>query len=330
MLTKSNKFTIFWLGGTCLLIWMMIVLGGVTRLTHSGLSIVEWKPITGIIPPLTDKDWQQEFLLYQQFPEYQQVNQNITLQDFKFIYGMEYAHRLLGRLIGIFFLIPLICFWRTLSSSFRKRSLFILLLGLVQGFMGWYMVKSGLAKDPTVSPYRLTVHLGLAFLLYGLIFWMLLEKLGWNIKGKEGPHFPILIVFLLQLGTMLYGGLVAGHKAGLIYNTFPLMEGQFFPSEGLFYQPLEVNFFKNPALVQWCHRILALLSWTGVSGIFAYNLKKELGFKLIGMWLFVSTVQIILGVITLLYQVPILAGVFHQGWAVIVLSVGIMVLKNQD
>jgi cytochrome c oxidase assembly protein subunit 15 len=326
---KANKPFLLWLGGTCFLIWIMIVLGGATRLTHSGLSIVEWKPITGIIPPLNHADWQQAFHLYQQFPEYQQVNQHITLQEFKFIFWMEYAHRLLGRFIGIFFLIPLIWFWRQLSSHFRKKSLFILGLGLLQGIVGWYMVKSGLYKDPVVSPYRLTLHLGLAFVLYGVVFWMLLEILERPTFSKGSLSIPIFTVFLLQIFTMLYGGLVAGHKSGLIYNTFPLMEGQWFPNEGFFYQPVWINFFNNAALVQWCHRFLAVLSWLGVLSVFIYEYKMGMSSYFTRLWLIVSTIQVVLGIITLLYQAPVFAGVLHQGWAVVVLTIGLRVLHSR-
>ena len=166
-----------WLISTSLLIWGMIVLGGVTRLTHSGLSIVEWKPLTGILPPLTDLDWQAAFTDYQQYPEYKLVNTGMSLGGFKAIYIMEYAHRLLGRLIGLVFIIPLIVFWAQgrLSPLLKKRSLLILGLGLAQGIMGWYMVKSGLVKDPAVSPYRLTAHLALAFWILGLILWTLFD-----------------------------------------------------------------------------------------------------------------------------------------------------------
>jgi heme a synthase len=160
-----SKPLIIWPLTTALLIWLMIALGGATRLTHSGLSIVEWKPITGIIPPLTEPDWQKAFEAYQNYPEFKLVNYDMRLKDFKFIYLMEYAHRLLGRLIGLVFLVPLIVFWnqQKLSATLKRRSLMILVLGALQGFMGWYMVKSGLVKDPSVSHYRLTLHLSLAF-----------------------------------------------------------------------------------------------------------------------------------------------------------------------
>jgi len=308
-----------WLGGTCFLLWLMILLGGATRLTHSGLSIVEWQPLTGIIPPLTANDWQQLFQSYQQFPEYQQLIPRPQLGDFKFIFWMEYTHRLLGRLIGLFFLIPLILHWKSLSLRLKKRGCLVLALGLLQGFVGWYMVKSGLVKDPLVSPYRLTLHLGLAFVLYGIVLWMLFEILfPHKTISKIKPWY--VIVFSLQVLTMLYGGLVAGHKAGMIYNTFPLMEGQWLPQEWSYYQPFWINFFKNPAMVQWLHRTLALVSWCGILGCLIYDR------NLVAGWFVVSTIQVLLGIITLLYQVPLVMGVLHQGWAVVVLTAGLKVL----
>ena len=300
----------------------MILLGGMTRLTHSGLSIVEWQPITGIIPPLTTDDWNHLFQLYQRFPEYQQLVPRPQLNDFKFIFWMEYTHRLLGRLIGVFFFIPLAWYWRSLSPSFKRRGCIVLTLGLLQGFAGWYMVKSGLVKDPMVSPYRLTLHLGLAFVLYGIILWMLFEVLNISQILSRTKQWPYILVFSLQVLTMLYGGLIAGHKAGMIYNTFPLMEGQWLPQEWSYYQPMVINFFKNPVMVQWLHRTLALASWFGVLGCLLYERKP----RTVMMWFTVSTLQVFLGIITLLYQVPVITATAHQGWAVVVLTIGLKVL----
>lgn len=299
----------------------MIVLGGATRLTHSGLSIVEWKPIAGIIPPLTHHDWQKAFADYQNYPEYKLVNYDMSLKDFKFIYLMEYAHRLLGRLIGIVFLIPLLIFWKKhyLSLALKRRSLIILALGALQGFMGWYMVKSGLVKDPSVSHYRLTLHLALAFWLFELVFWSLLEIL--YPRHISAKNKLIWITFSIQIFTMLYGGLVAGLKAGLIYNTFPTMEGQWVPSEWAFYKPLWMNFFENAALVQWCHRTLAFISLVTVWA--CYFRVSVLQKRIVSLWACAVSLQVILGVVTLVYQVPVTLGALHQGWAVVVFSCGI-------
>ena len=311
---------VIWLVSTITLIWLMIILGGITRLTHSGLSIVEWKPITGVIPPLTELDWHKAFSDYQNYPEYKLVNNGMNLEDFKFIYLMEYAHRLLARLIGLIFIIPFIIFWKKqkLDTILKRRGIVILTLGFLQGFVGWYMVKSGLIKDPAVSHYRLTLHLALAFGLFGLILWSLLD----NIFPRQSysPGKLIWGTLGLQLMTMVYGGLVAGLKAGLIYNTFPLMEGMWIPSEWAFYKPLAVNFLENAALVQWCHRVLALVSLGFVWGCYFLRGKTPI----IRVWSWVSTIQAALGVLTLIYQVPVGLGVLHQGWAVAVLTTGLL------
>lgn len=326
---NMNKatWTKVWLAGTCFLLWLMVMLGGATRLTHAGLSIVEWRPLTGIFPPLNYKDWQHLFQLYQQYPEYQSVFPTMSLNEFKFIFWMEYTHRLLGRLIGIFFAVPMISLWRDLPFSLRSRGLVALALGGIQGIVGWYMVKSGLINDPRVSPYRLTLHLGLAFFLYGWVLWMLLDSLSGKKaeKVKGSWQAGSLLIFMGQLLTMIYGGLVAGHHAGLIYNTFPLMEGEWLPQEWDFYSPVWINFFKNEALVQWLHRVLAVVSWLSLIGYWFFGrLKRKT--QHLTHWLIATTVQGILGITTLLYQVPVSLGVLHQGWAIVVLTTALITL----
>lgn len=327
----KNKPLIIWLFSTCFLIWLMIMLGGATRLTHAGLSIVEWKPIVGILPPLNQTQWLAAFELYQKFPEYKLINQGMTLSEFQFIYFMEYFHRLLGRLIGLWFCGPLIFFWyqNRLSPVLKKVSLIALLLGIMQGFMGWYMVKSGLVKDPTVSHYRLTIHLFLALMLYGLLFWKGLTLCHTPFQ-KTSQTFPtkwlIVSCCCAILLTILYGGLVAGLKAGLIYNTFPLMEGQFIPHEWCFYRPLWLNFFENAALVQWMHRWLAMTTVILIfitCGIIWHHNPLNYIRKLTTAFAAATFIQATLGVLTLLYHVPITLGVVHQGMAVIVLSLGL-------
>lgn len=329
----TNRPIIIWLLSTCFLIWLMIILGGATRLTHSGLSIVEWKPLTGIIPPLNQTQWVEEFKKYQQFPEYNLVNKGMSLSSFQFIYFMEYAHRLLGRLMGLWFLIPLLYFWskNRLSPLLKRRAFFALGLGMFQGFMGWYMVKSGLVKDPTVSHYRLTIHLALAMGLYGLLFWTALEIM--LAPKKEGmkpePRIIGILSFLCCLAlskTILYGGFVAGLKAGLIYNTFPLMGGQFIPDEWVFYQPLWLNFLENAALVQWLHRWIAIstivfilfTSWKTI--ILSPNrLTRRTSFA----FACVAILQGSLGILTLIYGVPVSLGTLHQGIAILLLTLGL-------
>lgn len=320
-LSPSKNNTIFWWYFiTFILIWLMVMLGGATRLTHSGLSIVEWNPITGIIPPLTHHDWLAEFSKYQKTPEFIKVNREMSLETFKFIYGMEYAHRLLGRLIGLFFLLPLIFLWKNLNSAFRKRSLFILFLGGIQGFLGWYMVKSGLSKEPTVSHYRLTLHLSMAFILMGfLVKWMTPLKTHIVIYTKKMNLLYLAFAFVTI--TIIYGGLVAGLKAGVIYNTFPLMNGKIIPDEFLFYIPIWKNFLDNQATVQWIHRTFALLA---LLHIFLFLLKQKNFYTKI--WFGFLIFQVTMGIITLLHQVPVMLGTLHQGIGALVFSWSVVVL----
>lgn len=325
----NTKHQLIWLFGTCFLIWLMIMLGGATRLTHSGLSIVEWKPVTGILPPLSDSAWQDEFVKYQQFPEYKLVNSDMTLSEFKFIFFMEYAHRLLGRLIGLFFFVPLVYFWgrRQLSPFVKKMSVAAFITGAGQGVMGWYMVKSGLVKDPAVSHYRLAAHLLLAMLLYVMLFWTALKEFYPLPKVRQkrlaGAVGVLHLGLFFLLLTIIYGAFVAGLKAGLIYNTYPLMEGSFIPSEWDFLYPFYLNFLENAATVQWVHRTVAILTLTTISISMVWlmrlgvseSLRKSAILVLGGVLL-----QVCLGVLTLLYQVPVFLGTLHQGTAVVVLT----------
>jgi heme a synthase len=332
-LQSSNRSLIFWLFSTCFLIWVMIMVGGATRLTHAGLSIVEWKPIAGVIPPLNQVQWIEAFESYKQFPEYKLVNQGMSLADFQFIYFMEYFHRLLGRIMGLWFMVPLAVFWfrKQLSFKLKKRSLIATFLGLAQGILGWYMVKSGLVKDPAVSHYRLTAHLLLAIGLYGLLFWTALELIHPPLKNSVKPELPLIarLTFISCISitfTIFYGGLVAGLKAGLIYNTFPLMGELLIPEEWSFYNPIWINFFENAALVQCVHRWLAMATATLILFtswvIWSQSLQKHM--RTIALtFACTSLIQITLGILTLLFHVPVILGTFHQGTAVILLSLGL-------
>lgn len=334
---KLNRGLMIWLFGTCFLIWLMIMLGGATRLTHSGLSIVEWKPITGIIPPLTQTAWLEEFAKYQQFPEYQLVNTGMTLSEFKFIFFMEYAHRLLGRLMGLFFILPLTYFWvrGQLTSGLKKASLIAVTLGLAQGFMGWYMVKSGLVKDPSVSHYRLTVHLALALVLFGILFFTGLRQLSSNDKVVRGvSNKPVMLVHFSALAivlTIIYGGFVAGLKAGKLYNTYPLMGGDFIPYEWNYLSPVWLNFFENSATVQWVHRTIAVITMglvlVAMIGLLRSNygqvVKRSAKLMIAGICF-----QVLLGIMTLLHNVPVSLGTLHQGTAVVVLGLILLVIHN--
>jgi cytochrome c oxidase assembly protein subunit 15 len=311
-----------WLFFCAGLIFMMIVLGGATRLTGSGLSIVDWKPVSGILPPLTHAGWQDLFQAYQTSPEYQKVNYDMTLEEFKGIFWLEFIHRLWGRLIGLAFLIPMVM---SLRYTNLRRQVFpklfgIWLLGGLQGVVGWYMVKSGLHKDPHVSHYRLAMHLLLGFTTYALTL-MYALKLNLQRRIQElalpssSKSISLFLLFLFGL-TVFYGALVAGLKAGLIYNTFPTMDGYWLPPELIHLQPWWLNFLENHATVQWTHRILALL--TTLSAIlFAWQQR----FNGASLWVVAAVLlQASLGIATLLYQVPVLLGVLHQAGALLILT----------
>lgn len=329
------KRVAIWLFSSCFLIWLMIMLGGATRLTHAGLSIVEWKPITGILPPLTETAWNLEFEKYQQFPEYKTINYGMSLTDFKFIYFMEYAHRLLGRLIGLFFFFPLVYFWGRgyFTTQTKKRLTFVCLLGLAQGLMGWYMVKSGLVHEPTVSPYRLTMHLLLALALLGILFWTALDQ-----KEKHKTPHPLfsfrdkILVHLSATAIMVtitYGGFVAGLKAGKIYNTYPLMGGQFLPSEWNFISPVFLNFFENPATVQWVHRTIAIVTLCLVLIAMIRVLRSSISSvtnRAAILMIALIILQVLLGITTLLLEVPVLLGTLHQGFGVLVFMMSLYMI----
>lgn len=324
---KNQRYIAIWLLLCAIAIFSMIVLGGVTRLTRSGLSIVEWRPITGIIPPLTDSAWIEEFEKYQSYPEYQKINNHMTLGDFKFIFYFEYAHRLLGRFIGLFFLIPFLYFYfrHRIPKPLALQLLGIFALGSLQGLLGWYMVKSGLVNEPRVSQYRLTAHLGMAVIIYAYILWLAFRLL----FHKQGYYKPASTYRYAQAFTLLIfimilsGGLVAGTRAGLIYNTFPLMNGSIIP-QGLFVlQPLWLNFFENLTNIQFNHRVLAyLIAITGlVLSLLVLGKHTQTEIKRATcLLLFMLSVQIPLGILTLLYQVPVVLGVAHQACAILLFS----------
>lgn len=326
----SHRPVASWLLVCCAAIFAMVVLGGVTRLTGSGLSIVRWEPITGILPPLDQTAWEQVFHLYQETPEYQKKNRGMSLEGFKTIFWYEYAHRVLGRLIGVIFALPLLYFMarRRFAPGMVPRLLFVLLLGGLQGALGWYMVKSGLVNDPHVSPYRLTAHLGLAILIYGYLFWLALDLLfprtgtpGGTQAVRWGGLAPWLT--LLVFITVLSGGFVAGTRAGFAYNTFPLMGGHWIPEGLSTLDPLWRNLFENVTTVQFDHRLLATAVLAALL-LYAWALIRQPlpGRLRLGVILLVLTLglQYLLGVGTLLMRVPVALGAAHQGGAVLLLT----------
>jgi len=332
---QNNTTIAIWLLICCLAIFAMVVLGGVTRLTGSGLSMVEWEPIMGILPPLNQTQWQETFQLYQQFPEYQLKNYNMTVDEFKSIFWFEYAHRLLGRSIGLLFLLPFLYFLLKgrIEKSLTPKLITLFILGGLQGLMGWYMVMSGLIKDPHVSQYRLTAHLGLAVIIYAYMFWIALDCLYSDASrpAENTTRYPAtwsLIITGMVFITVLSGGFVAGTHAGFAFNTFPLMNGQLIP-EGLLDQtPLWRNFFENIATVQFDHRLLAMLLLLTIP-LFWWRL-KDLPYDIhlnTGRHLLLAALaaQLTLGISTLLLVVPVRLAAAHQGGAIILLTTSLFV-----
>ena len=311
------------------MVFGMIVVGGATRLTHSGLSITEWQPIVGSLPPLSEADWMVAFDKYRQTPEYLQVNKGMSLEAFKGIFWWEYAHRLLGRTIGLVFLFPLLWFiWRKRvdrAMAWRLGGIFV--LGGLQGAMGWYMVKSGLVDNPRVSQFRLTAHLSLAFLIFGAMYWTALGLLERQPRlqppASSGLRRLALAILALVAWMIVTGGFVAGIRAGFAYNTFPLMNGHWIPPEIFMLDPWWKNFFYNMATVQFDHRLgawaLALLvPW------FWLRARREALPQAARLachaLLLMLAVQVALGITTLLLRVPVPLAAAHQGGAVLLFA----------
>jgi cytochrome c oxidase assembly protein subunit 15 len=324
--SASQRPVAWWLFACCTLVFLMVVVGGITRLTHSGLSIVEWQPIIGTLPPLSEAQWQETFEKYKQTPEFKLRNHDMTLEGFKGIFWWEYLHRLLGRAIGAVFLLPFLWFLarRTLDRPLAWKCAGIFLLGGLQGFMGWYMVASGLVDDPRVSQFRLTAHLTLAFVIFAAMFWVALGIVS-PARAEAPPRLRTLatVAVVLVFFMVVTGGLVAGIRAGYAYNTFPLMNGHLVPPEILMIEPWWKNFGYNMATVQFDHRLFAwalifLVPWTWWrvrAASPAPNVMRAAHALLAALAL-----QVALGITTLLLQVPVALGVAHQGGAVAVLA----------
>lgn len=334
--TGSEPAIAAWLIVCCLLVFAMVVVGGVTRLTHSGLSITEWQPIVGTLPPLSDADWQEAFAKYRATPEYQQVNRGMSLDGFKRIFWWEYAHRLLGRLIGVAFLVPFLWFAlrRRIPHGYVGKLLGVFVLGGLQGALGWYMVQSGLVDDPRVSQFRLTAHLSLAFVILGAMEWIALSLL--NPKrarlteppSRSARRWAFAIVVLVFL-MVLTGGLVAGIRAGFAYNTFPWMNGHFVPAEILMLEPAWRNFFWNMATVQFDHRLGAWLLAFLVPVLW-WKLRRApqvpaAAEKAGNLLLAMLGAQIALGIATLVNVVPLALAALHQAGAVIVFALAVRI-----
>jgi cytochrome c oxidase assembly protein subunit 15 len=313
---NRNKIIIAWLFSGLVLVLAMVVIGGITRLTHSGLSMVNWNLFAGAIPPLNEESWQSTFDNYKQFPEYLKLNQGMTLSEFKSIFFWEYLHRLIGRMLGLVFIIPFVFFIikKWISKTLLNKLIVLLLLGALQGGLGWFMVKSGLVDRPSVSHFRLAIHLVAAFSLLVYIFWLILELTG--VKKKSEPFIASFSQFLLIFAfiQIIYGAFVAGLKAGLICPTFPDMCGSFFP-----HSIATLDFLNEGANIQFLHRCFAWILFFAVIFLWKKIKDSRLDNKTGNLLLLSISIQFLLGVGTLLFHVPITLAVLHQLGAVFVL-----------
>ncbi len=311
---KLKNYISSWLILMFLIISIMIIIGGLTRLTDSGLSITQWQLFSGIIPPLTSESWNNYFNLYKKIPEYKLQNYSMTLDEFKIIFWWEWFHRFLGRLIGLFYLIPLLFF--TLKLGYKKLINLYLIFFLIcfQGFIGWYMVSSGLVDNVDVSHFRLSAHLLIAFLILSLILWNYLKiKIILNLNQKLKYNTPLILLFLIFL-QIIIGAFVSGMDAGQIYNSWPLMGSSYFPDDNQIRNLFNLSAFNDPSLVQFIHRNLAYLILIFYLFVLIYIYKKNLNnyyypIRLIGILLII---QIILGILTLINDAQIVLASMHQ------------------
>jgi len=327
---RSLRPVAIWLLVCCAMIFAMVVIGGITRLTWSGLSITEWQPVTGIVPPLSAADWQAEFAKYQQTAQYKLLNAGMSLGNFKTIFLWEYVHRLWGRLIGFVYALPFLYF--LIRGRIPRRLAWplagIFALGGCQGALGWYMVESGLADRIEVSQYRLTAHLALALVIYAATLWTALGLLETPIGAaprllRRGAEIVLGFVGL----TITAGGFVAGLNAGLIYNTFPLMDGNFIPAGYAQLSPFIRNWFENVAAVQFDHRLLAMTTVASVIALWVAGVRAALpraARLALHVLLAVALLQLLLGISTLLLVVPIPLAAAHQAGAVLLLTAAII------
>jgi cytochrome c oxidase assembly protein subunit 15 len=325
-----------WLIVVAALVICTLMVGGATRLTESGLSIVEWKPVTGTIPPLTDAEWSRQFEAYKTIPQYREMNRGMSLGEFKTIFWWEWGHRLLGRLIGAVFLLPFLWFlWRGFLSSELKRRLWIIFaLGGLQGAVGWWMVSSGLTGRVSVSQYRLAIHFMLALFIFSAIVWTLRQL---QVRPPSVAPLRVKIVGRILLALVFlqlyFGALVAGLRAGRVFNTWPQIDGAFIPTaERLFFeQPWWRNFFDNTLTVQFTHRMIAytLVALAIVHVIDAIRSRTSPAVVTGALWIMaIMLVQVAVGILTLLNQVPIDLGLAHQAIAIVVLTLALFQIER--
>jgi cytochrome c oxidase assembly protein subunit 15 len=335
--TTDARAVAIWLLGVAGLVWIMVAIGGATRLTGSGLSIMEWAPLSGTLPPLSQAEWQRLYDLYRSIPQYELVNQGFGIEGFKQIFWLEWLHRLWGRLIGLAYAAGLAWFWLRgrIPAGSKPRLLGLLALGGLQGAVGWYMVASGFEADRTaVSPYRLVIHLGLALVIFSALVWTALGLL-WP-QGSAPPEARpvrrmVQVAAWTLVGAMLAGGFVAGIRAGLSFNTFPLMDGQLVPDGYWLLSPAWTNLTANVAAVQFNHRLLATLTalftlgavWAALRRL-APGGRRRAVLALGGA----VALQYALGIATLVHVVPVALGTLHQAVAVLVLATALVALHG--
>ncbi|MCC2110665.1 MAG: COX15/CtaA family protein [Hyphomicrobiales bacterium] len=328
--TDSRYRTIrIWLYAVAFLVTLMVLLGGATRLTDSGLSIVEWKPVTGAIPPLTEADWLEELEKYKTIPEYEQINKGFSLDEFKVIYYWEWAHRLFGRLIGLVFFVPLVWFWwkGRIGPGLRGRLVAIFALGGLQGAIGWWMVASGLVNRVDVAQERLAIHLIMACLILIAIVWTARRTLPSMAPPDRRLRRTAIALIVLITVQIFLGGLVAGLKAGLIYNTWPLMDGDLLPPLADLFSmvPAWINLVDNHLTVQFVHRIGAYLVVI-VALLHAFDARGAVPQVRTGAFAVaaIALVQVVIGIYTLLLVVPIWLALIHQGVAIVLLAASVV------
>lgn len=330
---NGSKAIEVWLWLVAFLVFAMVVVGGATRLTGSGLSITEWKPIMGAVPPLSGADWMAAFEKYKQIPQYKLVNEGMSLSDFKGIFWWEWGHRFLGRVIGFAFALPLAAFWLAgwLRRAAAPKYVGLLALGALQGAIGWYMVASGLSERVSVSQYRLALHLSMALAIFSLLVWLALDERRVRLGGSQGlvtgfvrGFAPLLYVFVFV--QIVLGAFVAGLKAGLIYNSWPSMDGQFFPSDYWHAERGLMSFFESHAAAQFNHRMAAyaVLAAVLVQAMAIVSGRVTWAPKSSGLLLLVAVLaQVAIGIVTLVLHVPLALGLLHQAGAAVVLGLAV-------
>lgn len=322
-LQNTHKAITIWLFACAFMVFAMMVIGAITRLTESGLSMVEWRPLIGALPPMNDAEWQRVFELYQQSPEYQKKNFWMELDEFKTIFFWEWFHRLWGRTIGLVFALPLLVFWvkDMIPKGYKPKFIFLLFLGAAQGLMGWYMVKSGLIDQPAVSHYRLAAHLSLAFIIYGFLLWYafsLTVRTHHAVSRTFRIHLHTATLFLTA--TIIWGAFTAGLDAGLLYNdSFPLMGGQIVPPDFWLHDSMFKNLLENHSGVQFFHRWLAIFTVAYILSVWAHGMLKGYAFKTLHLLAVMVILQMGLGIATILTSVHTHIAAAHQAGAAILL-----------